>query len=500
MVSDENSQYHARLPPPNRAGRQLFHNLALNPRNMIEIPLWLVTLIGLLLVAGSLAALWLQRKNRPTVAPLPKEWAITARAVFTTGERRVYRMLKETLPNHVILSKLPLVRFCQPIDLSQLRYWYDMLGTSYVSFAICAPNGRVLAAIDIDKDRSSDANPHLQRSMKIKRSVLRSCRVRYLRTPVGKLPSAAEIHALLPKAARAVTAVAVAAQSATSVQAAADAAMSTSSVLESSSAAQSLAAAAQAAAAQAAAVHLAVSQVAPNTCAMGSASRPAVKRTPSAPPERDGKGTAIEAPETAAIDVPISPVENVDLAFSHSASRLEGTRFDDEDMPEVIPPATESRQSDEALSRAREALANTVASRRAQRNILWQESSVFQDSFFALDSRLDEFGNEPASMHGELDVDLDSDDPAVPLSEHVSNAGLSSSSSSTARSGRPRPAAPSASVAAAAAAAALRKAVAKPAIVKVTLDDMVPSERLSKADKSGPSDVEEARYASSGGS
>ncbi|MES2887079.1 MAG: DUF2726 domain-containing protein [Pseudomonadota bacterium] len=483
---------------------------------MIEIPLWLVALIGLLLVAGSLAALWLQQKKKPAAPPLPKEWALTARAVFTTGERRVYRMLKETLPNHVILSKLPLVRFCQPIDLGQLRYWYDLLGTNYVSFAICAPNGRVLAAIDIDKDRSSDANPHLRRSMKIKRSVLRSCRVRYLRTPAGKLPSAAEIHALLPKAATAATAAAAAAatQPAASVQAAAAAAMGTTSILESPSAAQSLAAAARAAAAQAAAVHLAVSQVAPQaSSSLGSTSRHAAKRPPAAKPtaatapqadaDANANAAAMVAPETAAMDTANGPVADADPAFNPSVSRFEGAQPDGEDTLESSPSATEdSGQPEEALSRAREALAHTVASRRAQRNILWQESSVFQDSFFALDSRLDEFGNEPPSVPGELDVDLDGEEEAVPLSEHASHAGGAPSPSTKARAGRAMPAGPSSAstAAAAAAAAALRNAVEKPAIVKVTLDDMVPSERLSKSDRSATPDVEEARYASSGGS
>jgi hypothetical protein len=43
------------------------------------------------------------------------------------------------------------------------------------------------------------------------------------------------------------------------------------------------------------------------------------------------------------------------------------------------------------LDEARDSLASTVASRRAQRTALWQDSSRFQDSFFAPDSRQDGF-------------------------------------------------------------------------------------------------------------
>jgi hypothetical protein len=54
-------------------------------------------------------------------------------------------------------------------------------------------------------------------------------------------------------------------------------------------------------------------------------------------------------------------------------------------QPGIVPPRD--------LDEARDSLASTVATRRAQRSALWQDSSVFQDSFFAPDSRLDSLGN-----------------------------------------------------------------------------------------------------------
>jgi hypothetical protein len=44
------------------------------------------------------------------------------------------------------------------------------------------------------------------------------------------------------------------------------------------------------------------------------------------------------------------------------------------------------------VSNARDTLSTTVASRRKERTALWQDSSFFQDSFFAPDSRLDSLG------------------------------------------------------------------------------------------------------------
>ena len=147
-----------------------------------------ISLLGVVLFSWA----WLSgRKKR--VAPLPTEWALSARPVFSTDERRVYKLLREALPHHVILSKLPLVRFCQPNDPGEVRYWYELLGSINVTFAVCSANGRVLAAIDLDNDRNNS-----RRVLQIKQSVLGACRVRYLRCPIDNLPSAGELQLLVP--------------------------------------------------------------------------------------------------------------------------------------------------------------------------------------------------------------------------------------------------------------------------------------------------------------
>jgi len=194
------------------------------------------------------------RKTAAAPLPLPTDWALTARPVFTTDERRVYRLLREALPHHIVLSKLPLVRFCQPTDSNEVRYWYDLLGANHVAFAVCSANGRVLAAVDLDTDRGNS-----QRVIQIKQAVLAACRVRYMRCTLGQLPTIAELQLLVPQ-----------------------------------------------------------------------------------------NGLTPRAPQPA--------------------------------------PAHD-------LHQARDSLASTVATRRAERTALWQDSTFFQDSFFAPDSRLDNLGN-----------------------------------------------------------------------------------------------------------
>src|SRR5262245_12220256 len=160
--------------------------------NMQQTLPWIVALVAVAVLAP--AVVWFALRPRaPKATPLPPEWNLSARPVFSTDERRVYRQLREALPHHIVLSKLPLVRFCQPTDTQQVRYWYELLGSIHVTFAICSANGRVLAAIDLDTDRGNS-----RRVLQIKQSVLGACRVRYLRCPVDHLPTVPELQPLVP--------------------------------------------------------------------------------------------------------------------------------------------------------------------------------------------------------------------------------------------------------------------------------------------------------------
>jgi Protein of unknown function (DUF2726) len=173
-----------------RGDNHLLSTFAISPL----LPWILASLSAVLLFAAGVLA-WLRQRQVERSA-LPTEWALTARPVFSADERRVYRQLREALPHHIVLSKLPLVRFCQPTDPQDVRFWYELLGNINVTFAICSANGRVLAAIDLDNERSSS-----RRTVQIKQSVLGSCRVRYLRCPVDHLPSVPELQLLVPQSA-----------------------------------------------------------------------------------------------------------------------------------------------------------------------------------------------------------------------------------------------------------------------------------------------------------
>lgn len=159
---------------------------------MPELP-WIIAIVCVALLAIGAALAWARSTRHRRPPPLPTNWALAARPVFTADERRVFHLLREALPHHIVLSKLPLVRFSQPEAPGDVRYWYDLLGSLHVGFAVCSPNGRVLAAIDLETERGTS-----RRVLQIKQSVLGACRVRYLRCPADRLPSIAELQLLVP--------------------------------------------------------------------------------------------------------------------------------------------------------------------------------------------------------------------------------------------------------------------------------------------------------------
>jgi LPXTG-motif cell wall-anchored protein len=79
---------------------------------------WMIALGASTLLLMLLAA-WAYRNRRRRPKPLPTHWALSARPVFTNDERKVYRHLREALPHHIVLAKVPLVRFSQALEPEQ---------------------------------------------------------------------------------------------------------------------------------------------------------------------------------------------------------------------------------------------------------------------------------------------------------------------------------------------------------------------------------------------
>lgn len=110
----------------------------------------LIGVMVLAALAGLLLGVVSQRRRPASKREWPRRWNLNARPIFTTDERLLFKELRAALPNHVVLAKLNLLRFCQAADEFEARAWYDRLHTLHVSFAVCTPNGSVVSVIDIE--------------------------------------------------------------------------------------------------------------------------------------------------------------------------------------------------------------------------------------------------------------------------------------------------------------------------------------------------------------
>lgn len=140
---------------------------------------------------------WLLWQERSRLSRLPDRWALVPRPVLSKTERQVLDKLRQALPQHLIMAKLPLVRFCQPLDVTGSRQWYDLIGPCYVTFAVCSTEGRVLLVMDLEHRGAPS-----RRMEKIKFSVLAACRIKHMKLSPQQLPSAAEFRNLLQAPAR----------------------------------------------------------------------------------------------------------------------------------------------------------------------------------------------------------------------------------------------------------------------------------------------------------
>jgi Protein of unknown function (DUF2726) len=159
---------------------------------MPQVP-WIAVALGAAALAALLAAAWFVQRRKKN-SEILTEWALTTRPLFNPHERLCFRLLRDALPHHVVLAKMPLVRFCRPVDQTQVGYWHDLLGSIYVSFVVCAPNGRVLAALDLDSTHRSPS----RRIATIKHEVLQACSIRYVKCRPDQFPSVAELQMLVP--------------------------------------------------------------------------------------------------------------------------------------------------------------------------------------------------------------------------------------------------------------------------------------------------------------
>jgi hypothetical protein len=154
-------------------------------------------LIGLALVAGTvlgavLYAAWLRRQSSASLR-LPDRWPLAARVVVTNQEHEVLTWLRATFHEHLVMVKLPVLRFTMPVDKEKNgggTRWQELLGGVYCTFTVCTTNGNVLGCVDVSGKRGmSRANRSL------KESLLSDCHIAYTVVSSKALPRGSAMRA-----------------------------------------------------------------------------------------------------------------------------------------------------------------------------------------------------------------------------------------------------------------------------------------------------------------
>ncbi|MES2362740.1 MAG: DUF2726 domain-containing protein [Pseudomonadota bacterium] len=81
--------------------------------------------------------------------PVPVQWQLQARPLFTDVEHTVWHWLKSAFYDHYVLVKIPVIRFLSPRSMAEGEYAHELLKGVYCSFTVCASDGTVIGCVDV---------------------------------------------------------------------------------------------------------------------------------------------------------------------------------------------------------------------------------------------------------------------------------------------------------------------------------------------------------------
>ena len=169
-------------------------------------------MLGLTLLAGTLlggfvSAWWIGRRNRSYKMPLPDLWPVQGRPLVNGNELEVWHRLKSIFHDHVVVVKVPVLRFTQlretPLSTFtgrtgildnvniQTKEWVDMLGKLYSTFAVCTLSGKVIACVDVVEPYGGTTTGH-----ELKEALLLKCGIAYISLNVFNFPDASMLREL----------------------------------------------------------------------------------------------------------------------------------------------------------------------------------------------------------------------------------------------------------------------------------------------------------------
>ena len=160
----------------------------------MNLTTWMMTLLGVAagLIAGVMLTTWRLRKEASDGLRVPANWPLVARGLVTTSEDDVWKWLRSTFHDHLVMIKVPVLRFTIPMDGERHKsaQWLELLNGVYTTFTVCTTDGTVVGCVDVPGKRGLG-----QAHRELKEALLADCNISYTVVRSHSLPKVEAMRA-----------------------------------------------------------------------------------------------------------------------------------------------------------------------------------------------------------------------------------------------------------------------------------------------------------------
>lgn len=170
---------------------------------------WTALIAGLSLAVGLVVGALLfdlrARKNEKFPLRMPARWPLRSRSIVKGNEKAVWAWLRKTLPGHVVMVKVPILRFTLLHERKNAvesagattkggvqddnSHLLNLLNGLYTSFSVFTVDGKIVGCVDIS------GSPSLTKGTQdLKDMLFLDCSIPYLVISPLALPSASSIR------------------------------------------------------------------------------------------------------------------------------------------------------------------------------------------------------------------------------------------------------------------------------------------------------------------
>jgi hypothetical protein len=136
-------------------------------------------------VGGAAFRSWWIRRQEAAALQVPEPWPLEARKIVNSSEAEVWDWLSHTFYDHLVLVKVPVLRFTMPRRGERYRSakWLQMLGEVYPTFTVCTKKGVVVGCVDVPGKAGLNRASHV-----LKEGLLADCNIAYTVLRSTRLP------------------------------------------------------------------------------------------------------------------------------------------------------------------------------------------------------------------------------------------------------------------------------------------------------------------------